>query len=415
MKLTEERFLNLVADRNYIKLHHFTLHNMKPREAVSLAFLLNDRDLNRKRIKEGWLILPKEKFRKYTGYTEDQQRETIRELVNLGLIEVKQNLYGMLGQRFIRMVYDKVLASFIPNNSLTGKSPNDASEAPSHSGKSPNDAGIKSRMSAGKSPNDYRGKSALKELEIKRTRDKTINPKTFSFLISEKLYQGICQNKGMTKLSGNVREWSEHIKELRSEGASKERIRNCVNFYLENISGKFMPSIFSGKDFKNKFLQLETQMNRDKPPPTDNIPLDKETRSFLKYYKEFGVHEWPKGGDSDLKRVLVQSWRNFQRLLKARKEWLRYMRTLKSRGNNEEYTFDRDVMRLELFSDVKETLIRWFEEQHERVSNWDDWNGNMDTLIFSMNHKLFRKWGTEFAEEHSGDGTIWDKYIAHFQ
>lgn len=84
-----------------------------------------------------------------------------------------------------------------------------------------------------------------------------------------------------------IRSWSNEIRKVHeTDGVPAKRIREVLEWYGENIGGQFIPVVYSGAAFRNKFLALEEAIKRSKQPkPTNGQPNRIGYRSLPKDYK----------------------------------------------------------------------------------------------------------------------------------
>ncbi|MBD3195911.1 MAG: hypothetical protein GF317_12690, partial [Candidatus Lokiarchaeota archaeon] len=105
--------------------------------------------------------------------------------------------------------------------------------------------------------NRYNNKDILQSEEERKV------PRKF-YKISKILSRILMKKKNISISNDRVWKWSEHIYRLyRIEGIPEKRMIESLNFYEQHIGDKYIPVIESGRSFREKFLKLESAMDRE--------------------------------------------------------------------------------------------------------------------------------------------------------
>jgi hypothetical protein len=137
--------------------------------------------------------------------------------------------------------------------------------------------------------------------------------------------------------------------------------------------------------FKQKFRQIEEAMNRSKngvfiangTEPSKSLTITKDAKRII---RKFQGYFWPKNFQEKLPEAIQRSLNNW----KAIQDSLRKYAKTHSR--------DRALIDHILECHGMNLLIyNWFESAFQRVSEWDEWSGNVNSILFHSKSKLFRQ------------------------
>ncbi len=77
------------------------------------------------------------------------------------------------------------------------------------------------------------------------------------------LSKTITSAKNIKVTTQKLKQWSEEIRKLKEiDGVSEPRIEAALEWYHQNIGGQYIPVIESGRSLRQKFLRLESAMER---------------------------------------------------------------------------------------------------------------------------------------------------------
>lgn len=176
-----------------------------------------------------------------------------------------------------------------------------------------------------------------------------------------------------------------------------EVVDQVLKWYESNYTGKGVPSLNNGDQFKRRFdwvrklMDLHTQSTWTK--------TDKGT-SLTKSLKNL---TWPKGSSEQLHQVVeitLDRYTKFRKLIQdvAAKEqgkplgWMAKTVLAKS-GSAEEFT------------------KTWMEMVHRQISDWDDWSGDLLRFAFRPDHKAYQAMGRGWATDFAGSPKRWESLM----
>jgi hypothetical protein len=111
--------------------------------------------------------------------------------------------------------------------------------------------------------NIYNKDNKYKENIIPST-EKIVNKNKEYIPLAKKLSEIIKLKKNITHTSQQINSWANDIRRLVKENCvSIDRIKKALDWYENNIGGKFIPVIESGASLREKFFRLEAAMERD--------------------------------------------------------------------------------------------------------------------------------------------------------
>lgn len=99
---------------------------------------------------------------------------------------------------------------------------------------------------------------------IAREEDPTKEKNKEYIPLAKKLSEIISSKKNVKITPAKIASWSEDIRKMSStDGIGLPRIQKVLDWYAENIGGKYIPVIESGTSLREKFIRLESAMEND--------------------------------------------------------------------------------------------------------------------------------------------------------
>lgn len=190
--------------------------------------------------------------------------------------------------------------------------------------------------------------------------------------------------------------WAKEMFRIRIELANDQRLTNVFRWYLKNVGRPYTPVALSAKAFRAKFAAIEAAMKRDKDALAEQVTVGPEAARLVKYYDGLG---WPKGTKARLGPAT-------QRTLNALKE---FRDRLKANALVQP-ALEKRVARILSYLKHGYT-ITWFRLVFDRYGTWDKWSGDIDTMVWDPNHKLFTEQARGWMREYTGDPKDWDKLL----
>ena len=97
--------------------------------------------------------------------------------------------------------------------------------------------------------------------------------------LARKLAKTIQRVKNIKIPPKEVASWTSGFRLLNKKyGISIERIKNALKWYDKNIGKPYVPTIYCGISFKQKFTKLENAMQRDNKPTRDHYNIHPEQK-----------------------------------------------------------------------------------------------------------------------------------------
>ena len=93
---------------------------------------------------------------------------------------------------------------------------------------------------------------------------KSNKEKNIEFIpLANRLADIVKSNRNIKIDKSRINSWANEIRKLSTtDGVNPRRIGDALDWYQDNIGGSYIPIIYSGAAFRNKFLALEDAMNR---------------------------------------------------------------------------------------------------------------------------------------------------------
>jgi len=366
---------------------------------------------------DGSFFLTHEDQCKQTGLGEHQVRECKRELINMGVLQTKMK--GLPAKEYYRIDFSKLLNIFIeieennipalgfsedkPYGKSEEKTPGKSEEKTPGKSEDIKDnkykdnkykdiyfsqPSVKRNISLSDSENETNKFGS----SIERNSGSSIKEINIPFLhLAEKLAGIIQINKNIKVTPSRLASWAGEIGKLsRIEGVPPQRIDQALDWYAENIGGKYIPVIESGSSLRNKFIKLEEAMKRAgySPNPTKQRSISPKriikqqfgslSGSFEKSCylpaKDLIPNLQDKADKAELTKALID------RFKKIDKQWDTLPPEKKSLSDLGPMT-------------VLQRFIEWLGDQ--------DWITNKDPRIF-RNDKIFNSFYSEYVRNIGG-------------
>jgi len=212
--------------------------------------------------------------------------------------------------------------------------------------------------------------------------------KHLSEIISKNLQINVPANSGQAKYIHDL---------IAFKGISKDRISRVLEWYENNCGDKYVPVIGSIRDFKLKFVNLEQAMLRAEGPANNVIPP-----AVVKIYDALVESEdMPASLIPKLNSVLVPTYNLV-------KPWYDKLSVLVERcAKLGSFGKIIDDIEKTLFpTGLRGFLIGYMEENIIRLSQWDDWNGEIKHLTLDTNSKWEKHARRTLSEEGYSESTI---------
>jgi hypothetical protein len=200
--------------------------------------------------------------------------------------------------------------------------------------------------------------------------------------------------------------WSKHFRDLREVLKVPDKTADAVlGWYCTRYAGKYIPRVFSAKGFLENYDRIYLAMEREVGP---QVQITEEAIKICSYLMN---RSWPKGSKSQLPQVMQTSLAEYKAF---RNQILALASAM--RADPLAHPELKNVRSLLLyFADRLKSLTPayflgeyWFDEVHQRVSNWESWSGNLEGFAFHRDAKQFQKFGRGIAESFCAKGDRWD-------
>lgn len=184
----------------------------------------------------------------------------------------------------------------------------------------------------------------------------------------------------------NFKQWPFHFHSLlRKLDSDHKRLQCTLDWYCENIGKEYTPIIHSVKSFEREFKRIEKHAKRN---TVEKIVLCKSEKQLLRHVRNC---IWPKDFEKHLPRVVHVSYQNAKALGKKLYE-------IKPVGL-QHYIFDNHFFGPNCFTQ------HWIDAEFERVIEWDNWSGDPNSIIFSVNALRFQRMFGDWLSGYFGNNT----------
>ncbi|RLF30306.1 MAG: hypothetical protein DRN14_00185 [Thermoplasmata archaeon] len=244
---------------------------MSPRDAVLLSLIFNIANMKHKKGEEknGWFSLSNKRIRNNIYYTDVQIKSSIKSLNDKGILSVERK--GVHGRRFIYVNID-LLEELVTEykNVLSTKMYSEKNKNVL-STEYKNVLGQEGTRTIKKELNKERSTSVehpANTFPNNNTPQKTDERRWTRY--AKKLSDAISTFRKVNSKS-KLRSWGQSIKQLHTiEKIEIKRLKRVLLWYCKTITGgvpEFIPEAFSGAAFREKFLRIESAMQRENPTP----------------------------------------------------------------------------------------------------------------------------------------------------
>lgn len=202
--------------------------------------------------------------------------------------------------------------------------------------------------------------------------------------------------------------WADHVRLLRTtDKVDERRISRVMDWYRKAIGGEFVPQVFSGEAFRQKFDRLEAAAKRD---ILNTATVGPEATKVATRLQALG---WPKGSAEAIPAACQACW-------DAYAAWLAEVATYTAHLQQSPQAADKRLHRLAVHIGRKlpapaHFVEQWMRAVNARVQAWDGWSGELAPYIFKPEAKRFQAMGRGWATEYCNDPDRWDKFIEAMQ
>jgi hypothetical protein len=173
--------------------------------------------------------------------------------------------------------------------------------------------------------------------------------------------------------------WANEFRMLReSVNDNRVRVDNVLEWYAEHIgSGPFVPVAHCAKTFRDKFLKIEAQMEKDYAKSPTDVVVSSEATDLTKRLKFL---RWPKTSGQNLDKavqVTLSSFRSFRQKLAI---YVKNNAELIQAGGS----YQRAPGKVQLAHIVARSfnypvmwVEKWFTAVHARIAKWDNWSDDI--------------------------------------
>lgn len=204
-----------------------------------------------------------------------------------------------------------------------------------------------------------------------------------------KLHHAIVTKRKIRR-AWNVNTWAKSFQLLLNDLEDHERLQRVLDWYVEHCCDQYVPQAWSGKSFREKFLQIEAAMARKAPEqPVDQSKLSPTQQEVLKC---IGGKRWPKVTRDQVAAYVVDCSRCYviiskHLLILAKKpsaiQWVSEQ-LLRTMGT--EYGF----------------VSNWVRTTWESVVDWDDWSGKFNGFRLHPTNGKFKAFIRKEVEKIAG-------------
>ena len=227
---------------------------------------------------------------------------------------------------------------------------------------------------------------------IERNSGSSIKEINIPFLhLAEKLAGIIQTNKNIKVTPSRLTSWAGEIGKLsRIEGVQPQRIDQALDWYAENIGGKYIPVIESGSSLRNKFIKLEEAMKRAGYSPNPTKQRSISPKRIIK--QQFGSLS------GSFEKSCYLPAKDLIPNLQGKADKAELAKSLIDRFKVIDQKWDTLPPEKKSLSDlgpmtVLQRFIEWLGDQ--------DWITNKDPRIF-RNDKIFNSFYSEYVRDIGG-------------
>ena len=187
--------------------------------------------------------------------------------------------------------------------------------------------------------------------------------------------------------------WPNSFRLLREVDEIEEtEITQVLSWYLENYQDKWTPKCYTAKSFREKFNRIKDAIERKEPARKLEVKTTQEAENITNRLLN---NNWPANCDDNLLGCVQLS-------LDAFESFRTGLNRLSDRTALEQPTDRAKKMRNKRFKSllnhVSQSLPQsnhfveqWFIAVWKRLNNWKDWNGDLQSFIFSETAQGFTK------------------------
>ena len=227
--------------------------------------------------------------------------------------------------------------------------------------------------------------------------------------LSSTLLKGIQHYLGATHpicRKANLKLWSKGFYLLNTQDDVKfENIQKTLEWYCQHIGEEFMPRIFSGVSFRDRYFSLENQYERKA-----GVSITSEAETVFATLEGL---VWAKDSTDEVKVFIQKSLNSYT-------EWLSLQNVAITQARNGSTELSKqEVAGLVRFGEYMAGLLeppcsyvaRFAKDTHTRLSRWDKYKGNIATLAipsFQFGSTTLDQLGLKLAKDFTGDVRRWE-------
>ena len=390
------------SSNGYFHVHRFLLQVMSPGEAVMLCELMNrSAQFNASEQSEGWFVATVESLKASIGLGQSTQRRLLKALEAAGLVDTKKE--GKPPKRQIKINFERVenLEDFVVNSNpvkMTDYTENNGYNQSNRLDQinyytTYNSEYILKQSSFEKldSENESESDMFFEELEV--------NPSIEKFdLVCAKKLKRIVQEKTTISDSSKNATWAKQFQLLRTkDGASKDRIKKALLWYIDHFGESFVPQAFSAAAFRKKFLQIESAMRRAEPVV---VELHEDLGNLF----ETLCHDsfWDTLDPATVFPFLNETFKNFS---DVRSSLFAF---------SELYNDSSVTIGLQSFMPSADAAtMQWSVRTQQQLADWDSWNKQLSPFIWSFDSRHQAKGMSILCSGSSQWNLIKDSFCAY--
>lgn len=224
------------------------------------------------------------------------------------------------------------------------------------------------------------------------------------------------RNKAKVHRGFSLRSWADEFRRIREvDGIDNPRIQRVLEWYIQNIRGKFVPLAFSAASFRQKFLNIEACYERQEGPAVlVSLEAKQITNKILRL-------RWPSTTKDQLEKsvqVCLDAYKEFLAALNIMYDTESLVKGQRAVRISTKTSAD-DYGKLKNFVlHLKQKLPsparfveQWFNETNKRIINWDGYDGDLRRFEIVVTDKRFLKYGRDIASSYCGDAKRFDTLL----
>ena len=416
ISLQEEALLELFSSGSWFMFPKKFLQITSPTGALLLAYFLNEC----KRDTDKWIKAPHKDTCEFLGISRQAETKHINKLAEDGFIKVERRKIG--AHRYVQVDLKAICKAIWAdvNKSLhqdVTKSLHLLSRiSPSIEGE---DTQKKEEATAGAVDSQNRGPVFSDEERMFFKEIQQDSPDDYDISCCERLKLAVTKQKRTAKWKNTSQ--AKEIAKLRRQINDPELFERVFNWYCENFKHRRtmkLPSATSPAQFGKQWDWILDRYEKLSPP--QEVVLTKEQSKTLEQLQRLN---WPKGSVEQLPqlvKVSTENWNQYRDAVDYVREDLeaasirhRKKHNRRSSKVEEPYLFAANMQGVSMAH--PNFILRWFERVFKSIANWEEWNGDLSSHCFHIEHPSFTKLGKQWAEQRGQDADNWNNFITLIQ